>query len=46
MVVLEKITSTFYLYHVKDCSALHLEQQLVMQLRTGILVPTFSCLDT
>ena len=29
MVVLEKITSIFLIYnHVKDCSALHLEQQL------------------
>ena len=28
MVVLEKITSIVDLYHMKDCSVLHLEQQL------------------
>ena len=28
IVVLEKITSIFDLYHVKDCSVLHLKQQL------------------
>ena len=47
MVILKKISSIFIYNHVKECNALHLEQQLCHAIiRTGILVSTFSCLDT
>ena len=37
----------FFIYnHMKVCSALLSEQQLFRAIRTGMLVPTFSCLDT